>query len=81
MESFQRSALTSLLVTQVFLFAASQFAATAGVVVDLVLLGLVNADLDRMRTRAAAAASDGGDGGGGARGSAQRSHSSTRTAP
>ncbi|WP_337061745.1 hypothetical protein [Kineococcus sp. G2] len=52
-ESFQRSALTSLLVTQVFLFAASQFAAVSGLVVDLVLLGLVNADLDRMRSRPA----------------------------
>jgi len=50
-ESFQRSVLTSLLVTQVFLFAASQFAATAGLVGDLVLLGLVNADLARMRAR------------------------------
>ncbi|WP_432544247.1 hypothetical protein [Kineococcus sp. SYSU DK002] len=48
-ESFQRSVLTSLLLTQVFLFAASQFAATAGLVGDLVLLGLVNADLARMR--------------------------------
>ncbi|WP_432491281.1 hypothetical protein [Kineococcus gypseus] len=77
-ESFQRSALTSLLVTQVFLFAASQFAATAGLVVDLVLLGLVNADLDRMRTRRAAAA--GAPAGAGA-GAPQRVHSSTRTAP
>ncbi|NAZ88787.1 hypothetical protein GTR00_22230, partial [Kineococcus sp. T90] len=66
-ESFQRSALTSLLVTQVFLFAASQFAAVAGLVVDLVLLGLVQADLDRLRTRAPSPA--------------QRTHSSTRTAP
>ena len=48
-ESFQRSVLTSLLLTQVFLFAVSQFAATAGLLVDLVLLGLVNADLARMR--------------------------------
>ncbi|GAB6898771.1 hypothetical protein JCM9957A_18610 [Kineosporia succinea] len=38
---FQRSALTSLLLTQVFLFAASQFAAVAGLAVDLALLGLV----------------------------------------
>lgn len=50
-ESFQRSVLTSLLLTQVFLFAASQFAATAGLVGDLVLLGVVNADLARMRRR------------------------------
>ena len=48
-ESFQRSVLTSLLLTQVFLFAVSQFAATAGLLVDLVLLGLVNADLARTR--------------------------------
>ncbi|WP_432565348.1 hypothetical protein [Kineococcus sp. SYSU DK003] len=48
-ESFQRSVLTSLLLTQVFLFAASQFAATAGLVVDLALLGIVNADLARLR--------------------------------
>lgn len=52
-ESFQRSVLTSLLVTQVFLFAASQFAATAGLVGDLVLLGLINADLSRRRGRPA----------------------------
>ncbi|MCI2237122.1 hypothetical protein MO973_40115 [Paenibacillus sp. TRM 82003] len=51
-ESFERSALTSLLVTQVFLFAASQFAALAGLVVALVLLGLVEADLERVRARA-----------------------------
>ena len=48
-ESFQRSVLTSLLLTQVFLFAVSQFAATAGLVGDLALLGLVNADLARSR--------------------------------
>ncbi|MBB2903173.1 hypothetical protein FHR75_004015 [Kineococcus radiotolerans] len=48
-EFFQRSVLTSLLVTQVFLFAASQFAATAGLVADLVLLGLINVDLARIR--------------------------------
>lgn len=48
-ESFQRSVLTSLLLTQVFLFAVSQFAATAGLLVDLALLGLVDADLARMR--------------------------------
>ncbi|WP_432533757.1 hypothetical protein [Kineococcus arenarius] len=50
-ESFERSALTSLLVTQVFLFAASQFAALPGLVGALVLLGLVEADLERLRAR------------------------------
>ncbi|WP_432547892.1 hypothetical protein [Kineococcus sp. SYSU DK004] len=50
-ESLQRAVLVSLLVTQVFLFATSQFAATAGLVVDLVLLGLVNADVARMRAQ------------------------------
>ncbi|PPK92680.1 hypothetical protein CLV92_113109 [Kineococcus xinjiangensis] len=48
-ESFQRAVLVSLLLTQVFLFAASQFTATAGLLVDLVLLGLLTADLDRLR--------------------------------
>jgi len=48
-ESFQRSALTSLLGTQVFLFASSPLLATGGLVVDLALLGLVNSDLSRQR--------------------------------
>ncbi|GAB3254987.1 hypothetical protein GCM10027456_31390 [Kineosporia babensis] len=46
---FQRAALTSLLLTQVFLFTASQFAATAGLVVDLMLLGLVATSRARVR--------------------------------
>lgn len=41
--------LTSLPLTQVFLFAASPFAVTAGLAGDLVLLGLVDADLARWR--------------------------------
>ena len=44
-EWLRRSALTSLLLTQVFLFAASQFAAIAGLVVDLLLLGVVGSGL------------------------------------
>ncbi|NIZ90073.1 hypothetical protein [Kineococcus rubinsiae] len=48
-ESFQRSALASLLITQVCLFVSSQLLATAGLVVVLALLGLVNSDLARHR--------------------------------
>ncbi|GAB2627242.1 hypothetical protein Aab01nite_80470 [Paractinoplanes abujensis] len=47
-EWLQRSALTSLLVTQVFHFAASQFTAVAGLGVDLLLLGVTSSIL---RTR------------------------------
>ncbi|GAB7191999.1 hypothetical protein NUM3379_27070 [Kineococcus sp. NUM-3379] len=50
--SFQRAVLVSLLLTQVFLFTASQFAATAGLLVDLVLLGLLHADSERLRRSA-----------------------------
>ena len=59
-EAFQRAVLVSLLLTQVFLFAASQFTATAGLLVDLVLLGLLQADLDRLRREAHGAPVRGG---------------------
>jgi hypothetical protein len=48
-ESFRRSAQVSLLLTQVFLFAVSEFGAVGGLLIDLVLLGVVSADLARMR--------------------------------
>ncbi|MCE0538611.1 hypothetical protein LWF15_24225 [Kineosporia rhizophila] len=48
---FQRSALTSLLLTQVFLFAASQFAAVIGLLVDLLLLGVVATSRARVLPR------------------------------
>ncbi|HWS38336.1 MAG TPA: hypothetical protein VN408_37075 [Actinoplanes sp.] len=44
-EWLQRSALASLLITQVFQFAASQFAAVVGLFVDLLLLGVVSGGL------------------------------------
>ncbi|GAA1618068.1 hypothetical protein [Actinoplanes couchii] len=44
-EWLQRSALASLLITQVFQFAASQFAAVVGLFVDLLLLGVVGGGL------------------------------------
>ncbi|WP_298460728.1 hypothetical protein [uncultured Cellulomonas sp.] len=43
--SFRRAVLLSLLVTQVFLFRIEQWAATAGLAVDLVVLGLIAAEL------------------------------------
>jgi hypothetical protein len=52
--AFRRAVLLSLLVTQVFLFRIEQWAATAGLVVDLVVLGLIAAELSQMdaaRTR------------------------------
>jgi hypothetical protein len=41
--------LTSLLVTQVFQFAATQFTAVGGMTLDLVLLGLLSAERARLR--------------------------------
>ena len=46
---FQRAVLTSILLTQVFQFAASEFAACVFVVVDLALLVLLGAELTRQR--------------------------------
>lgn len=45
---FRRAVLVSLLVTQVFVFRLDEWAATAGLVVDLVVLGLVVAELTQM---------------------------------
>lgn len=45
---FRRAVLISLLVTQVFVFRLEEWAATAGLVVDLVVLGLVAAELNQM---------------------------------
>lgn len=45
---FRRAVLVSLLVTQVFVFRLQEWAATAGLLVDLVVLGLVVAELSQM---------------------------------
>jgi drug/metabolite transporter superfamily protein YnfA len=46
---FELAVLTSLLVTQVFQFAGTQFAAVGGMTLDLVLLGLLGAERARLR--------------------------------
>lgn len=48
---FRRAVLISLLVTQVFVFRLQEWAATTGLVVDLLLLGLVVAELSQMEER------------------------------
>jgi hypothetical protein len=47
--AFQLAVLAFLLVTRVFEFAHNQFSAGAGLLLDLVLLGLTGAELDRLR--------------------------------
>ena len=49
---FELAVLVSLLMTQVFQFAGTQFAAVGGMLLDLVLLGLLKAERDRMRRKA-----------------------------
>jgi len=49
---FELAVLVSLLVTQVFQFAGTQFAAVGGMLLDLVLLGLLGAEADRLRREA-----------------------------
>ena len=46
---FELAVLVSLLMTQVFQFAATQFAAAGGMLLDLVMLGLLRAERERMR--------------------------------
>ena len=46
---FEVSVLISLLVTQVFQFAGTQFSAVGGIVLDLILLGLLGAEAARLR--------------------------------
>ncbi|MGW6282273.1 hypothetical protein [Kribbella sp. NPDC055071] len=46
---FELAVLVSLLMTQVFQFANAQFAAAFGMLLDLVMLGLLRAERDRMR--------------------------------
>ena len=46
---FELAVLVSLLMTQVFQFAATQFAAAGGMLLDLVMLGLLRAERDRMQ--------------------------------
>ena len=53
---FELAVLVSLLVTQVFQFAGTQFAAVGGMTLDLVLLGLLGAERDRLRRESATAA-------------------------
>ncbi|WP_233712696.1 hypothetical protein, partial [Kribbella turkmenica] len=48
---FELAVLVSLLVTQVFQFAGTQFAAVGGMLLDLVLLGLLGAEADRLRRK------------------------------
>ncbi|TDU91115.1 hypothetical protein EV138_4716 [Kribbella voronezhensis] len=54
---FELAVLVSLLVTQVFQFAGTQFAAVGGMTLDLVLLGLLGAERNRLRHGPAAPAS------------------------
>ena len=49
---FELAVLVSLLMTQVFQFAGTQFAAVGGMLLDLVLLGLLKAERDRIRRQA-----------------------------
>ncbi len=50
---FRRAVLVSLLLTQIFLFRISEWSATVGLVVDLLLLGLVAAEIDVERHKGA----------------------------
>ncbi|MFD3403291.1 hypothetical protein ACFWUU_21575 [Kribbella sp. NPDC058693] len=52
---FELAVLVSLLMTQVFQFAATQFAAAGGMLLDLVMLGLLRAERDRMQRELASA--------------------------
>ncbi|ADB34906.1 hypothetical protein Kfla_5902 [Kribbella flavida DSM 17836] len=52
---FELAVLVSLLLTQVFQFAGTQFAAVGGMLLDLVLLGVLGAERDRLRRAAEAA--------------------------
>ncbi|GGB95058.1 hypothetical protein [Cellulomonas carbonis] len=53
---FRRAVLVSLLVTQVFVFRLEEWAATAGLVADLLVLGVVVAELSQMESDAQRAA-------------------------
>ncbi|MEU0094960.1 hypothetical protein [Kribbella sp. NPDC006257] len=52
---FELAVLVSLLVTQVFQFAGTQFAAVGGMTLDLILFGLLGAERNRLRQAAAPA--------------------------
>jgi hypothetical protein len=78
---FRRAVLVSLLVTQVFVFRLQEWAATAGLLLDLAVLGLVAAELNQLAEAEAASAPQGdrrpgqpqtGDRGSGAGSSAAR---------
>ncbi len=49
---FELAVLVSLLLTQVFQFAGTQFAAVGGMMLDLVLLGLLGAEAERLQRQA-----------------------------
>ncbi|GIG34897.1 hypothetical protein [Cellulomonas pakistanensis] len=53
-EWFRRAVLVNLLLSQIFLFRIDQWSAVTGLVVDLVLLGVVAAELDVLRGRSGA---------------------------
>jgi hypothetical protein len=53
---FELAVLVSLLVTRVFQFAGTQFAAVGGMTLDLILLGLLGAEQNRLRRQAPSAA-------------------------
>lgn len=57
-EWFRRAVLVNLLLTQIFLFRVDQWGAVTGLVIDLVLLGVVAAELDVLRGRAGDAADE-----------------------
>jgi len=54
-EWFRRAVLVNLLLTQIFLFRVDQWGAVGGLVMDLVLLGVVAAELDGLRGRSGGA--------------------------
>lgn len=57
--AFQLAVLALLLVTRVFEFADNQVSATIGMLLDLILLGLIATELNRLRRKAAAQAQTG----------------------
>lgn len=56
---FRRALLVNLLVTQVFLFRLEEWAATTGLLVDLLVLGLIAAELSHLRERGARVSAEG----------------------
>lgn len=73
-EWFRRAVLVNLLLTQIALFRIDQWSAVSGLVVDLVLLGVIAAELDVLRGRA-------GDDGSAAAETARETARQARTGP